>query len=47
MTIGDTRRRTVGETEWFINPLRAACGGRKMNASLRNLLSLLDDAVAE
>jgi len=42
MNIGETRRRTVGEIDGFISPLRAACDDQKMNASLQKLLSMPD-----
>lgn len=39
----ETKRRTVGEIESFINLLRAACDDQKMNAALENLLSFPDE----
>jgi hypothetical protein len=39
----ETKRRTVGEIEGFINLLRAACEDQKMNAALEKLLSLPDE----
>jgi len=42
-TGSDTKRRTVGEIESFINLLRAACDDPKMNAVLEKLLSFPDE----
>jgi hypothetical protein len=39
----ETKRRTVGEIEGFINLLRAACEDQEMNAALERLLSLPDE----
>jgi hypothetical protein len=39
----ETRRRTVGEIEGFINLLRAACEDQRINAALERLLSLPDE----
>jgi len=43
MTLGATRRRTVGEIEGFISLLRAACDDAGVNAALQKLLSLPDE----
>lgn len=39
----ETRLRTVGEIDGFIDLLRAACEEQEMNAALAGLLSLPDE----